>query len=110
MSDKPYEFTWDGLNFPAIPPGGMADYPEEIARHAIRKSEIHDETGMPIGYKVQLFQAATQAERERLNKILVFNCPFAEIDNCRVPPMSREELTEHMAKHRASRSGPQKNQ
>ena len=96
------------MNFPAIPPGGMADYPEEIARHAIKRSEIHDETGMPVGYKVQLFQAASAADREALEKILVFTCPFQEIDNCKEGPMSRDKLTEHMQKHRAARSASTK--
>ncbi len=104
VSDKPFEFTFNGLNWPAIPPGGMAEYPEDMARHALRKSEIMDDVGMPAGRRLEVLSVATQTEKDRMNKILVFTCPFQEIDNCKEQPMTREQLVAHLGKHKAARS------
>jgi hypothetical protein len=103
VSDKPFEFTYGGLNYPAIPPGGYADYPEDIARHALRKSEILDDTGMPEGRRLEVYGAGSQADQEKMNKKLVFTCPFAEIDNCKEGNMSREQLVAHLQKHKTAR-------
>ena len=94
VSDKPYEFTFDSKNFPAIPPGGIAEYPDPIALHAIKRSIIYDEYGDLAGFKVTDIRNVPE---DKVRLMAKFTCPMAQLNQCNAGPFSSlEELRAHL--------------
>lgn len=49
VSDKPYEWQWDGKVFGPLEPGEIRDVPDEVGSHGVNRSMILDEVGEPTG-------------------------------------------------------------
>lgn len=95
-TDKPYDFTFDSRNF-TMPPGEPMDFPDEIARHAIRRSEVLDDEGNPVAYRVASLAEARMSDRYR--QIVVYRCPFHPTDDCQFVAQTPEALRSHVDDH-----------
>lgn len=97
VSDKPYEWTWDGGIYGPIQPGETVDLPDALAKHAITRGVVTDDaTGEVIEYKVMPTDKVPQAQ---LREIAQYTCPLAFNGLCSAKPFrSVEEISAHMLK------------
>jgi len=101
-SNKPYEFTWDGGHYGPIMPGQIVEYPEAMARHAIKRSVVLHQTGEEIG-GIDYFQIEelNAVSREKVQEIAMFDCPFVASGICNAAPLKTvEDLGAHLATHK----------
>jgi hypothetical protein len=98
VSNKPYEFTFDGGNYGPIQPGEIKDYPNEVAAHCIKRSEILDpELGETVGYKMAYLDSLS---KDKIKEIATYICPFVAANQCHAKPFKTiDDLRRHMDDH-----------
>lgn len=95
-SDKEYEFTYDSMIFGPYAPGEIVDLPDDIARHAIRRSAVNDDAGQHVEYRVSPIGAV---DRKRLREMAVIPCPYADIEGCKAVFKAKDDLRAHLETH-----------
>lgn len=99
VSDKPYDFTYDGKVQATMLPNESYEFEDYLALHAIKKSEIMDDEGQVVGFRVKKLS-------EIEPKSVRLHCPLVEIGECKSPTFANlKELSEHMAAHGKPQTG-----
>lgn len=95
-SKKPFEFMFNATSFGPYAPGEIADLPDAVAMHGIKRSVILDEEGNYIGQHME-FLNDIKVDPERLRSLIVYDCPLAESEQCNAKGFSSlDDLRAHM--------------
>jgi hypothetical protein len=97
-SDKPFDFTFDSGNYGPYLPGEVVDLPDEIAAHAVKRSEILDpDFGDTIGFQMSYLSDLSQ---EEIRKHVLYPCPFIQSNQCNAKSFKTpDELRAHLETH-----------
>jgi len=96
-SDKPFEWTFNGEIFGPLAPGQIADFPNEVALHAIKRGVVLDDTGDFIKYRVESLDSVSN---EKIRDIAQYECPFAVTNQCDAKPFKNvKDLKAHLESH-----------
>ena len=97
VSQEPYEFTFDGGHYGPMKPGEIMDLPDEIAAHAIRRSEAIDpDFGTVVGYRAEYLNDVAR-DKDRIKQLATYPCPYAHTAQCSAEPFRKpEDLKAHM--------------
>ena len=94
--DKPYYFTYDGMNYGPINPGEVMEIERKLAEHAIKRSWALDDEGVPDHQTIFPVESLTP---EELRATMRFSCPYVGI-SCSAPAFKTlEALREHLDEH-----------
>jgi hypothetical protein len=97
VDDKPYEFTWDGCHFGPIAPGQIADYPNEVAQHAIKRGVVTDEIGNFVRLRVDSIE---NVDPSLIRDIAIYDCPLQSSGQCDAGPFKTvDDLKAHLESH-----------
>lgn len=97
VSDKPYEWTFDSCNYGPLNPGEILDLSYENAVHAVKRSFIMDDEGMPMGQRVQFLDSV---DKSLVSEIVTYICPMVHSGQCNAKPFpSMDALRAHIDGH-----------
>jgi hypothetical protein len=96
VSKEVYEFQYDSIIY-TMPPGLPFDYPEPIARHSIRRSQILSPEGETIGMKVV---TVGSLDPKKIRELARYRCPLADTGECNEGPLKGlQEMRTHFESH-----------
>lgn len=98
-SDLPFEFSFDSVVYGPYQPGKIIDLPYEVANHGIKRSQMLDEMGNVLGFRMQTLEEA-KSDPQKFADLLVYTCPFSLSDQCNAAPFKNvDDLRKHMETH-----------
>ena len=104
VSERPFEPVFDSCYYPAILPGAVADFPDDVARFIIRKSAIVDDLGDVIGYRIEPLDAVLGNADMRAG-IALYQCPLSLTRECQAANFKTlDELTTHLETHKTPKA------
>ena len=107
VSDKPVWPMFDSNNYDVMNPGDIAEYEDHVAKFIMAKSEIVNDLGDTIGYRLEPLETVLGNADMRAN-VALFQCPLILTRECNAPNFKTlEDLTTHMETHRV-RATPDK--
>jgi hypothetical protein len=96
VTKDPYEFQFDSIIY-QMPPGVPFDWPEPIARHAIRRSQILSPEGETIGMRVV---TVGSLDAKKIRELARYRCPLADTGECTEGPFKGlAEMRAHFETH-----------
>lgn len=96
ITKDPFEFQHDGIIY-SMPPGVPFDWPEPVARHAIRRSQILSEEGETIGMRVV---SVGSLDAKKIRELARYRCPLADTGECSEGPFKGlQEMRTHFETH-----------
>jgi hypothetical protein len=97
VDDKPFEWTYGGEIFGPLAPGQVADFPDTVALHAIKRGVVLDGEGDFVKHRVE---ALDSVGRDRIKEIAMYECPFALTNQCDAKPFKNAvDLKAHLESH-----------
>jgi len=104
-SNEPYEWTHDGFIYGPIAPGQIWEGPDVCAQHALKRSWVLDEEGIPTYQRVELLENVKN-DKERFEALIGYKCPFIVSGDCQAKPFTtKDALRKHLEEHFAAAKG-----
>jgi hypothetical protein len=95
-----YEFQHDATIY-TMPPGVPFDWPDPVARHAIRRSQILSNEGETIGMRVV---PVGSLDAKKIRELARYRCPLADTGECSEGPFKGlAEMKAHFETHLSQR-------
>ena len=103
ISDKPYEFQFDGVVYGPYNPGDPSpNLPHNVAEHGIKRSQINDDMGVTIGFRAAFLDEA-KANPDTAKNLRLYECPLVAAGDCNAGRFRTvDELRGHMETHWAA--------
>lgn len=99
VSKTPCEWTYDGCNYGPLNPGQVIDVPDQVGRHAIKRSVVTDDEGNIEMFRIESLEKV-RADKDWLKSVATYPCPFEATGQCSAEPFKDVELLKrHLDEH-----------